>query len=44
LRHNDCGHIDDDPHLTCGHCGHEIAVDNVTPEPGPGFRRAASEA
>jgi hypothetical protein len=44
LRHNECGHIDDDPHLTCGHCGREITVDNVTPEPGPGFRRAASEA
>jgi DNA-binding HxlR family transcriptional regulator len=40
LRHNDCGEIDA-PRLACGHCGGEITADNVSPEPGPGFRRAA---
>jgi DNA-binding HxlR family transcriptional regulator len=37
LRHNVCGEIAD-PRLTCHHCGEEIDVRNVTPEPGPGFR------
>jgi DNA-binding HxlR family transcriptional regulator len=37
LRHNHCGEIDT-PHLACGHCGGEITADNVSPEPGPGFR------
>jgi DNA-binding HxlR family transcriptional regulator len=37
LRHNDCGEVGA-PHLSCGHCGGEITVDNVSPEPGPGFR------
>jgi DNA-binding HxlR family transcriptional regulator len=44
LRHNDCGQIDEDPHLACGHCGNEITVDNVTPEPGPAFRRRDADA
>jgi DNA-binding HxlR family transcriptional regulator len=37
LRHNTCGEIAD-PRLTCQHCGEEISVRDVTPEPGPGFR------
>jgi DNA-binding HxlR family transcriptional regulator len=37
LRHNGCGQIAD-PRLTCGHCGEELGVDDVTPEPGPSFR------
>ena len=37
LRHNSCGQIAD-PRLTCAHCGEEIGVRDVTPEPGPGFR------
>src|SRR4051812_34385398 len=37
LRHNACGEIAD-PRLTCDHCGGEIDVRNVAPEPGPGFR------
>ena len=40
LRHNVCGEIAD-PRLTCHHCGEEIDVRNVTPEPGPGFRERA---
>jgi DNA-binding HxlR family transcriptional regulator len=38
LRHNDCGEVGE-PHLACGHCGGEVTVDNVTPEPGPGWRQ-----
>ncbi|MHB8690572.1 MAG: winged helix-turn-helix transcriptional regulator [Solirubrobacteraceae bacterium] len=37
LRHNGCGQIAD-PRLTCGHCGEELGVRDVTPEPGPNFR------
>jgi DNA-binding HxlR family transcriptional regulator len=37
LRHNSCGELAD-PRLTCRHCGAEIDVREVTPEPGPGFR------
>ena len=37
LRHDTCGEIAD-PRLTCQHCGQEIDVGNVTPEPGPAFR------
>jgi DNA-binding HxlR family transcriptional regulator len=37
LRHDDCGHLDD-PYLACGHCGGAVTADNVTSEPGPGFR------
>jgi DNA-binding HxlR family transcriptional regulator len=37
LRHNACGEIAD-PRLTCGHCGGEIGIRDVTPERGPGFR------
>jgi DNA-binding HxlR family transcriptional regulator len=37
LRHNDCGEIAE-TYVACGHCGGAIATDNVTPEPGPGFR------
>jgi DNA-binding HxlR family transcriptional regulator len=37
LRHNTCNEIAD-PRLTCQHCGQEIDVHDVTPEPGPGFR------
>jgi DNA-binding HxlR family transcriptional regulator len=37
LRHNACNEIAD-PRLTCQHCGLEIDVRDVTPEPGPGFR------
>lgn len=36
LRHNDCGELAD-PTLTCGACGKEITIHNVTPEPGPAF-------
>jgi DNA-binding HxlR family transcriptional regulator len=36
LRHNACGELAD-PRLTCAHCGEEIGVRDVTPEPGPGF-------
>jgi DNA-binding HxlR family transcriptional regulator len=38
LRHDTCGELAD-PRLTCAHCGEEITARNVTPEPGPGFRR-----
>jgi len=38
LRHKACGKIAQ-PVLTCGECGGEITARNVTPEPGPGFRR-----
>ncbi len=37
LRHHDCGEPAD-PTLTCGVCGKEITIRNVTPEPGPAFR------
>jgi DNA-binding HxlR family transcriptional regulator len=37
LRHAACGEIAD-PRLTCQHCGQEIDVGDVAPEPGPGFR------
>ncbi len=37
LRHNTCGELAD-PRLTCQHCGEEIGVRDVSPEPGPGFR------
>ncbi|MEA2273649.1 MAG: hypothetical protein QOI98_2357 [Solirubrobacteraceae bacterium] len=37
LRHHACGEIAD-PRLTCQHCGEDIDVRNVTPEPGPGYR------
>src|ERR1700726_2051057 len=37
LRHNACGQIAD-PRLTCGHCGEELGVHDITPEPGPSFR------
>jgi DNA-binding HxlR family transcriptional regulator len=39
LRHNTCGELAD-PRLTCQHCGEEIGVRDVTPEPGPGFATA----
>jgi DNA-binding HxlR family transcriptional regulator len=38
LRHHPCGQIAQ-PLLTCRQCGGEITARNVTPEPGPGFRR-----
>ncbi len=37
LRHTTCGQISD-PRLTCQHCGQEVDVHDITPEPGPGFR------
>jgi len=37
LRHNECGEPAA-PHLACGHCGGEVTVDTVSPEPGPGWR------
>jgi DNA-binding HxlR family transcriptional regulator len=37
LRHNDCGEIAES-YVACGHCGGEISMDKVTPEPGPAFR------
>jgi DNA-binding HxlR family transcriptional regulator len=37
LRHNECGEIAQS-YLACRHCGGEISVDKVTPEPGPSFR------
>ncbi len=43
LRHNVCGEIAD-PRLTCNHCGREIDVHEITPEPGPGFRTDQSAA
>jgi DNA-binding HxlR family transcriptional regulator len=39
LRHNDCGEIAES-YLACRHCGGEVAVDKVTPEPGPAFRES----
>jgi DNA-binding HxlR family transcriptional regulator len=41
LRHDACGEIAD-PRLTCRHCGQEVSALNVTPEPGPGFRKQQS--
>ena len=38
LRHHPCGQIAR-PVLACRECGGEITARNVTPEPGPGFRR-----
>ena len=43
LRHHACGEIAD-PRLRCQHCGEEIDVRNVTPEPGPGVRRRQAAA
>jgi DNA-binding HxlR family transcriptional regulator len=43
LRHNACRELAD-PRLTCHHCGQEIDVHDVTPEPGPGFRTDQSTA
>lgn len=37
LRHNDCGEIAES-YVACRHCGGEISMDTVTPEPGPAFR------
>ena len=37
LRHNDCGEVAES-YVACRHCGGEIAVDTVSPEPGPSFR------
>lgn len=37
LRHNDCGEIAES-YVACRHCGGEITIDKVTPEPGPAFR------
>jgi DNA-binding HxlR family transcriptional regulator len=37
LRHNECGEIAES-YLACRHCGGEITVNRVTPEPGPSFR------
>jgi DNA-binding HxlR family transcriptional regulator len=37
LRHKDCGEIAD-TYVACRHCGGDITVDNVSPEPGPAFR------
>jgi len=43
LRHHECGQIAD-PTLVCDRCGKQITPYNVTPEPGPGFRTAETEA
>lgn len=37
LRHKDCGEIAD-TYVACRHCGGDITVDKITPEPGPAFR------
>jgi DNA-binding HxlR family transcriptional regulator len=37
LRHKDCGEIAD-TYVACRHCGGDITVDGITPEPGPAFR------
>ncbi len=39
LRHDGCGHAAD-ARVTCGHCGGELHLDNVTVLPGPGGRDA----
>ncbi len=41
LRHNLCGH-EADPLLVCAHCREELRARDVTPELGPGARRAAA--
>ena len=38
LRHHPCGEIAE-PKLVCAKCAAEITAHNVTPEPGPGFRK-----
>jgi DNA-binding HxlR family transcriptional regulator len=43
LRHHDCGQLAE-PAVTCGVCGKEITIRNVTPEPGPSFRDADADA
>ncbi|HEX3782569.1 MAG TPA: helix-turn-helix domain-containing protein [Pseudonocardiaceae bacterium] len=40
LRHNDCGEIAES-YVACRHCGGEVTVDKVSPEPGPAFRYEA---
>ncbi len=40
LRHNDCGELAES-YVACRHCGGEVGVDRVTPEPGPAFRRGS---
>jgi hypothetical protein len=37
LRHKDCGEIAD-TYVACRHCGGDITVDGISPEPGPAFR------
>ena len=37
LRHKDCGEIAE-PYVACRHCGGDVTVDKITPEPGPAFR------
>jgi DNA-binding HxlR family transcriptional regulator len=37
LRHKDCGEIAD-TFVACRHCGGDVTVDSVTPEPGPAFQ------
>jgi DNA-binding HxlR family transcriptional regulator len=37
LRHKDCGEIAD-TYVACRHCGGDITVDKISPEPGPAFR------
>jgi DNA-binding HxlR family transcriptional regulator len=37
LRHKDCGEIAD-TYVACRHCGGDVTVDKITPEPGPAFR------
>lgn len=37
LRHKDCGEIAD-TYVACRHCGSDITVDGISPEPGPAFR------
>jgi DNA-binding HxlR family transcriptional regulator len=40
LRHHDCGELAES-FVACRHCGGEVTVDKVTPEPGPAFREEA---
>ena len=40
LRHKDCGEIAD-TYVACRHCGGDVTVDKITPEPGPAFRDRA---
>jgi DNA-binding HxlR family transcriptional regulator len=37
LRHDDCGEIAES-YVACQHCGGEVTVERITPEPGPAFR------